>query len=76
MACVSCHKKDDVHEGSYGPKCDKCHETGSFKQIKSRLGRSLPAFPATPFQSACPAAIQRWCGKDIHASTGMFKGAL
>jgi len=77
MACVSCHKKDDVHEGSYGPKCDKCHETGSFKQIKSRLGGGAPAPHAVPSPTACPAAMHRWCGKYIHAyRTGMLSGAL
>jgi hypothetical protein len=25
-ACVSCHKKDDKHEGSFGSQCDRCHE--------------------------------------------------
>lgn len=32
--CVSCHKKDDKHEGSFGPQCDRCHETTIWKTIK------------------------------------------
>jgi len=32
--CVSCHKKDDKHEGSFGPQCDRCHETTLWKTIK------------------------------------------
>ena len=68
MACVSCHKKDDVHEGSFGPNCDKCHDSGSFKQIKSRLGGGGPLPHTSPIQTACPSAIHRWCGQTIHAS--------
>ncbi len=34
--CVSCHVKDDVHDGSYGKVCQQCHVTSSFRTIKSR----------------------------------------
>jgi hypothetical protein len=33
-SCVSCHKKDDKHEGSFGSQCDRCHETTLWKTIK------------------------------------------
>jgi hypothetical protein len=66
-SCVSCHDKDDVHEGNFGPKCENCHETGSFKQIKSRLGGGLPAPTEAVFQSPCPAVMHRWCGNPILA---------
>ena len=33
-SCVSCHKKDDKHEGSFGPQCERCHETTLWKTIK------------------------------------------
>jgi hypothetical protein len=33
-SCVSCHKKDDKHDGSFGPQCDRCHETTLWKTIK------------------------------------------
>jgi hypothetical protein len=33
-SCVGCHKKDDKHEGSFGPQCDRCHETTIWKTIK------------------------------------------
>jgi hypothetical protein len=29
--CNACHK--DVHNGSFGPNCSKCHQTSSFKNI-------------------------------------------
>lgn len=37
-SCVSCHKKDDKHEGSYGPQCERCHETSLWKKIKPGTG--------------------------------------
>jgi hypothetical protein len=40
-SCVSCHEKDDVHDGGFGPQCETCHETGSFRRIKSRLGAGV-----------------------------------
>ena len=33
-SCISCHKKDDVHEGSLGIYCERCHITESFKKIR------------------------------------------
>jgi hypothetical protein len=39
-SCVSCHAADDVHDGSYGRQCEKCHITDSFKRIKQRVGMS------------------------------------
>ena len=78
MSCVSCHQKDDVHEGSYGPRCDNCHETGSFRKIKSRLGGGLPVPSMNPSQAACPSVIHGLCGSlipvpDRIASTGVSR---
>jgi hypothetical protein len=67
MSCVSCHDKDDVHDGSFGPKCNTCHETDSFKRIKSRLGGAMPVPSQVAPSSACPSAMQLWCGNAIHA---------
>lgn len=36
--CVACHKKDDKHEGSYGPQCERCHETSLWKATKQGTG--------------------------------------
>ena len=33
MDCYSCHKKDDKHKGSFGPKCETCHDAKSWKEI-------------------------------------------
>ncbi len=32
--CVSCHKKDDIHEGTHTDYCERCHVTSSFKDIQ------------------------------------------
>jgi len=37
-SCVSCHAAEDVHDGTYGKQCEKCHVTSSFKQIRRKLG--------------------------------------
>ena len=37
-SCVGCHKKDDKHEGSYGPQCERCHEASSWKPIRQGTG--------------------------------------
>ena len=31
MQCIDCHRRDDVHRGSFGGRCDKCHTEESFK---------------------------------------------
>ena len=31
MECLSCHKKDDKHEGQIGPKCGDCHTDQNWK---------------------------------------------
>ena len=32
--CYACHKKDDVHKASLGPKCADCHTENSWKEAK------------------------------------------
>jgi hypothetical protein len=36
-ACSDCHQKDDVHRGSYGQNCERCHQTTRFNELKSSL---------------------------------------
>jgi hypothetical protein len=36
--CSSCHKKDDKHEGGFGPQCDQCHTTSLWETIKPGAG--------------------------------------
>jgi hypothetical protein len=37
--CVSCHKADDVHQGSNGSKCQKCHSTRGWKKLDFDHGK-------------------------------------
>lgn len=39
MQCISCHGRDDVHEGSFGRQCQQCHLTSAFKTLKQKTGR-------------------------------------
>jgi hypothetical protein len=32
--CLSCHRRDDVHSGNFGSRCDRCHVTSSFFDIE------------------------------------------
>ncbi len=41
--CMSCHKKDDKHEGQQGPRCDECHNDKNWKD--TRFDHSLSRFP-------------------------------
>ena len=31
-ACASCHRADDVHRGSLGERCGRCHDSNSWKK--------------------------------------------
>ncbi|MEK6750332.1 MAG: cytochrome c3 family protein [Pseudomonadota bacterium] len=33
-ACIICHESDDIHHGSFGHNCERCHNTESFKQVQ------------------------------------------
>ncbi len=33
-ACGSCHDRDDVHDGSFGDRCDRCHAGNGWKQVR------------------------------------------
>ena len=32
-AC-GCHDREDVHNGSFGDRCDRCHEGNDWKQVR------------------------------------------
>lgn len=38
LSCVGCHEQDDMHEGGFGKRCERCHVTSSFKKIKVGSG--------------------------------------
>ncbi len=37
-SCVSCHEEEDIHDGSFGKLCERCHVSSSFKKIKPGIG--------------------------------------
>ncbi|MEZ5925029.1 MAG: cytochrome C [Hyphomicrobiaceae bacterium] len=34
VACIACHAADDVHRGSYGRRCERCHSTKTFRDVR------------------------------------------
>jgi hypothetical protein len=34
--CLSCHRKDDAHKGSFGPRCETCHKETKWNQPSFR----------------------------------------
>lgn len=32
--CVSCHAKDDIHEGGFSAQCERCHVTSDWKRVR------------------------------------------
>ncbi|MDD2918181.1 hypothetical protein [Rhodoferax sp.] len=37
--CLSCHRKDDVHDGQFGARCEQCHVTERWKKLQQRLSQ-------------------------------------
>ncbi len=34
--CGGCHRKEDVHEGRFGRRCDQCHNSENWREVKKR----------------------------------------
>lgn len=34
--CVACHRADDEHNGQFGPRCNRCHNTKTFTDVQMR----------------------------------------
>ncbi|MFZ5544283.1 MAG: cytochrome c3 family protein, partial [Pseudomonadota bacterium] len=32
--CIACHRKDDVHDGGLGARCEQCHVSASWKKVQ------------------------------------------
>ncbi len=41
--CVSCHEKDDEHQGAFGKQCEACHNPSGWEDAS--FDHSLSAFP-------------------------------
>jgi hypothetical protein len=33
-ACISCHAGDDIHNGRFGARCERCHGVDNFKKVR------------------------------------------
>lgn len=42
--CVSCHRKDDKHQGQLGTRCEQCHGAASWRRIAS-FDHDVTRFP-------------------------------
>ncbi len=45
--CMSCHRNEDIHSGTYGQQCAKCHTPDNWRRIINPEF-SLPGRPARP----------------------------
>lgn len=43
--CLSCHRRDDVHDGGFGMRCEQCHVADDWKKVSSRGGLRSSAAP-------------------------------
>lgn len=34
--CVACHRRDDIHDGGFGNRCEQCHLADNWKQLRPR----------------------------------------
>ena len=34
--CLGCHRRDDVHDGAFGARCEQCHSASRWKQVSPR----------------------------------------
>ena len=37
--CGGCHDRDDVHNGDFGPQCDRCHNGDKWRDVKVGVGK-------------------------------------
>ncbi len=37
-SCIGCHRKEDIHDGQFGNRCEQCHSTDNWKNFKNRIG--------------------------------------
>jgi hypothetical protein len=39
--CISCHQREDVHDGQFGVRCEQCHVSENWKLLQSRAGNGF-----------------------------------
>jgi hypothetical protein len=52
---VSCHAGDDAHAGKLGRQCERCHVTGDWNTIRSRVSAWHPPELAVLAASRLPS---------------------
>lgn len=45
--CVSCHRKDDPHDGNFGRRCEQCHLPQAWRTLRQATGTRPPQPPPT-----------------------------
>ena len=54
--CLSCHRRDDVHDGSFGARCEQCHNATNWKNVSNRHRPANPTPPPPLHPQAASAA--------------------
>jgi hypothetical protein len=64
-ACVSCHRKDDRHDGQQGARCEQCHGEDNWRRIAS-FDHDLTRFPLIGRHAVatCEECHRSWRFKD------------
>jgi hypothetical protein len=55
--CQSCHRRDDVHDGAFGSRCEQCHNATRWKNVSNRQRPAAPPTPP-PAASGAPTAAK------------------
>jgi hypothetical protein len=64
-ACVSCHRKDDPHQGQLGSRCERCHGEANWRRVVS-FDHDVTRFPLIGRHAIVPC-------EECHRSL-VFKG--
>ena len=61
--CLACHRKDDVHDGQFGVRCEQCHVNESWKKFQRRLSKAgMPGDGRVSLRQMKPAPSGRSTG--------------
>lgn len=53
IQCNACHRKDDTHKGTLGPKCAECHTENSWKEARFDHGTTKFALEGKHVDAKC-----------------------
>ena len=56
--CITCHRSKDIHGGSFGPRCDACHQVTDWKKFKGRVGETPVEQAPGSIHNALPGGLQ------------------